>query len=139
MAGGAAHDEYRSREEGFLVTFKIEETASNIAWASGVNSPVSPRIATLRPNSRRFVLARQGRLALQRRGPRWRMEEKSIEEMTDRGAVAARAPPLRSCGRARRHFEGGSTGWAIVFTIDEGPRTYIEENHVRGTPAPRLR
>jgi outer membrane protein insertion porin family len=121
----AALTEYDPEKKGFLVTFKIEEGQQYRVAAVNFQSS----IATLDPNSlRSFSRVNVGSL--------YNAEalEKSIEEMqieaSRRGYAFAIVRP-----RGDRNFENHTV--AIVFTIDEGPRTYIERINVRGNTRTR--
>ncbi len=121
----AALSEYDPEKKGFLVTFKIEEGQQY--RVASVNFQTS--IATLDPNSlRSFSRVNVGSL--------YNAEalEKSIEEMqieaSRRGYAFAIVRP-----RGDRNFENHTV--SIVFTIDEGPRTYIERINVRGNTRTR--
>jgi len=121
----AALTEYDPEKKGFLVTFKIEEGQQY--RVASVNFQTS--IATLDPNSlRSFSRVNVGSL--------YNAEalEKSIEEMqieaSRRGYAFAIVRP-----RGDRNFENHTV--AIVFTVDEGPRTYIERINIRGNTRTR--
>ena len=121
----AALSEYDPEKKGFLVTFKIEEGQQY--RVASVNFQTS--IATLDPNSlRSFSRVNVGSL--------YNAEalEKSIEEMqieaSRRGYAFAIVRP-----RGDRNFENHTV--SIVFTVDEGPRTYIERINVRGNTRTR--
>jgi outer membrane protein insertion porin family len=121
----AALTEYDPEKKGFLVTFKIEEGQQY--RVASVNFQSS--IATLDPNSlRSFSRVNVGSL--------YNAEalEKSIEEMqieaSRRGYAFAIVRP-----RGDRNFENHTV--AIVFTIDDGPRTYIERINIRGNTRTR--
>jgi outer membrane protein insertion porin family len=121
----AALTEYDPERKGFLVTFKIEEGQQYRVAAVNFQSS----IATLDPNSlRSFSRVNVGSL--------YNAEalEKSIEEMqieaSRRGYAFAIVRP-----RGDRNFENHTV--AIVFTIDEGPRTYIERINIRGNTRTR--
>jgi outer membrane protein insertion porin family len=121
----AALSEYDPEKKGFLVTFKIEEGQQY--RVASVNFQTS--IATLDPNSlRSFSRVNVGSL--------YNAEalEKSIEEMqieaSRRGYAFAIVRPRGDC-----NFENHTV--SIVFTVDEGPRTYIERINVRGNTRTR--
>jgi outer membrane protein insertion porin family len=121
----AALTEYDPQKKGFLVTFKIEEGQQY--RVASVNFQSS--IAALDGN----VLARHSRVRV---GSLYNAEalEKSVEEMqieaSRRGFAFAIVKP-----RGDRNFETHTV--TIVFTIDEGPRTYIERINVRGNTRTR--
>jgi outer membrane protein insertion porin family len=121
----AALTEYDPEKKGFLVTFKIEEGQQY--RVASVNFQSS--IATLDPNSlRSFSRVDVGSL--------YNAEalEKSIEDMqieaSRRGYAFAIVRP-----RGDRNFEQHTV--SIVFTVDEGPRTYIERINIRGNTRTR--
>ena len=121
----AALTEYDPQRKGFLVTFKIEEGQQY--RVASVNFQSS--IATLDGNS----LARFSRVSV---GSLYNAEalEKSVEEMqieaSRRGYAFAVVRP-----RGDRNFEAHTV--SIVFTIDEGPRTYIERINMRNNTRTR--
>jgi outer membrane protein insertion porin family len=121
----AALTEYDPDKKGFLVTFKIEEgqqyRVSSVTFQSS--------IATLDGNALRdFSHVNVGSL--------YNAEalEKSVEEMqieaSRRGYAFAVVRP-----RGDRNFDAHTV--SIVFSIDEGPRTYIERINVRGNTRTR--
>src|SRR6202048_5073095 len=121
----AALTEYDPERKGFLVTFKIEEGQQYRVAAVDFNSS----IATLDGNalssfSRVYVGSLYNAEAL----------EKSVEEMqieaSRRGYAFAIVRP-----RGDRNFEQHTV--SIVFTVDEGPRTYIERINIRGNTRTR--
>src|ERR1700733_10583734 len=121
----AALTEYDPQRKGFMVTFKIEEGQQY--RVASVNFQSS--IASLDGNS----LARFSRVHV---GSLYNAEalEKSVEEMqieaSRRGYAFAIVRP-----RGDRNFEAHTV--SIVFTIDEGPRTYIERINVRNNTRTR--
>src|SRR3977135_3564481 len=121
----AALTEYDPERKGFLVTFKIEEGQQYRVGSVDFQSS----IGTLDGNSlRRFSRVNVGSL--------YNAEalEKSIEEMqieaSRRGYAFAIVRP-----RGDRNFEAHTV--SIVFTIDEGPRTYIERINIRNNTRTR--
>src|ERR1700726_1951962 len=121
----AALTEYDPERKGFLVTFKIEEGQQYRVAAVDFQSS----IATLNGNDlRSFSRVNIGSL--------YNAEalEKSVEEMqieaSRRGYAFAIVRP-----RGDRNFDNRTV--SIVFSIDEGPRTYIERINVRGNTRTR--
>src|SRR6202051_3416851 len=121
----AALTEYDPQRKGFLVTFKIEEGQQyRVATVNFQSS-----IPALDGN----VLSRFSRVNV---GSLYNAEalEKSVEEMqieaSRRGFAFAVVRP-----RGDRNFENRTV--SIVFSIDEGPRTYIERINVRGNTRTR--
>src|SRR5665213_3519328 len=121
----AALTEYDPSRHGFLVTFKIEEGQQYRVAAVNFQSS----IANFNGNS----LAYLSRVSV---GSLYNAEalEKSVEEMqieaSRRGYAFAIVRP-----RGDRNFESHTV--SIVFTIDEGPRTYIERINVRNNTRTR--
>ena len=121
----AALTEYDPSRKGFLVTFKIEEgqpyRVASVTYQSS--------IATFNGNT----LSSFSRVSV---GSTYNAEalEKSVEEMqiecSRRGYAFALVRP-----RGDRDFETHTV--SIVYTIDEGPRTYIERINVRGNTRTR--
>src|SRR5450631_1226198 len=121
----AALTEYDPSRKGFLVTFKIEEgqpyRVASVTYQSS--------IATFNGNT----LSSFSRVSV---GSMYNAEalEKSVEEMqiecSRRGYAFALVRP-----RGDRDFETHTV--SIVFTIDEGPRTYIERINVRNNTRTR--
>ena len=121
----AALTEYDPSRRGFLVTFKIEEgqpyRVASVTYQSS--------IATFNGNT----LSSFSRVSV---GSTYNAEalEKSVEEMqiecSRRGYAFALVRP-----RGDRDFETHTV--SIVYTIDEGPRTYIERINVRGNTRTR--
>jgi outer membrane protein insertion porin family len=121
----AALTEYDPERKGFLVTFKIEEGLPyRVASVTFQSSIATFDGNTLRSFSRVNVGSVYNAEAL----------EKSVEEMqieaSRRGYAFAIVRP-----RGDRDFETHTV--SIVFTIDEGPRTYIERINVRGNTRTR--
>ncbi len=123
----AALTEYDPDKKGFLVTFKIEEGQQyRVASVDFQTSSIAdPRYGnSLRSFSRVSVGSVYNAEAL----------EKSVEEMqieaSRRGYAFAVVRP-----RGDRNFEAHTV--SIVFSIDEGPRTYIERINVRGNTRTR--
>ena len=121
----AALTEYDPDRKGFLVTFKIEEGAQyrvgSVQFASS--------IANFDGNALR-AYSRVGIGAL------YNVEavEKSVEEMqieaSRRGYAFAVVRP-----RGDRNFDAHTV--SVVFSIEEGPRTYIERINIRGNTRTR--
>jgi len=121
----AALTEYDPEKKGFLVTFKIEEGQQYRIGSVEFQSSIS----TLDGNSlRSFSHVGVGSL--------YNVEqvEKSVEEMqieaSRRGYAFAVVRP-----RGDRNFDARTV--SLVFSIDEGPRTYIERITVRGNTRTR--
>jgi outer membrane protein insertion porin family len=121
----AALTEYDPEKKGFLVTFKIEEGQQY-------------RVATVKyestiPNFDPNALSNFSRVYV---GSLYNAEalEKSVEEMqieaSRRGYAFAVVHP-----RGDRNFEAHTV--SIVFSIDEGPRTYIERINIIGNSRTR--
>jgi len=121
----AALSEYDPERKGFLVTFKIEEGQQyRVASVDFQTSIGTFDAKALRSFSRVNVGSLYNAEAL----------EKSVEEMqieaSRRGYAFAIVRP-----RGDRNFEQHTV--SIVFSIDEGPRTYIERINVRGNTRTR--
>jgi outer membrane protein insertion porin family len=121
----AALTEYDPERKGFLVTFKIEEGQQYRVATVNFHSSIGTLDAnTLRSYSRVDVGSLYNAEAL----------EKSVEEMqieaSRRGYAFAIVRP-----QGDRNFEAHTV--SITFTIDEGPRTYIERINVRGNTRTR--
>jgi outer membrane protein insertion porin family len=121
----AALTEYDPDKKGFLVTFKIEEGQQYRVGSVSFQSSIATLDGNaLRDFSRVNVGALYNAEAL----------EKSVEEMqieaSRRGYAFAIVRP-----RGDRNFEAHTV--SIVFSIDEGPRTYIERINVRGNTRTR--
>jgi outer membrane protein insertion porin family len=121
----AALTEYDPERKGFLVTFKIEEGQQYRVASVDFQSS----IGTLDGNSLRSY----SRVGV---GSLYNAEavEKSVEEMqieaSRRGYAFAIVRP-----RGDRNFEAHTV--SIVFTVDEGPRTYIERINIRNNTRTR--
>jgi outer membrane protein insertion porin family len=121
----AALTEYDPERKGFMVTFKIEEgqqyRVGSVDFQSG--------IPTLDGNALRSY----SRVGV---GSLYNVEavEKSVEEMqieaSRRGHAFAIVRP-----RGDRNFDAHTV--SVVFSIEEGPRTYIERINVRGNTRTR--
>jgi len=121
----AALSEYDPERKGFMVTFKIEEGQQyRVASVDFQTSIGTFDAKALRSYSRVYVGSLYNAEAL----------EKSVEEMqieaSRRGYAFAIVRP-----RGDRNFEAHTV--SIVFSIDEGPRTYIERINVRGNTRTR--
>lgn len=121
----AALTEYDPQRKGFLVTFKIEEGQQYRVAAVNFQSSIGTLDGnSLSSFSRVYVGSVYNAEAL----------EKSVEEMqieaSRRGYAFAVVRP-----RGDRNFEAHTV--SITFTIDEGPRTYIERINVRGNTRTR--
>src|SRR4051812_36153342 len=121
----AALTEYDPERKGFLVTFKIEEGQQyRVASVDFQTSISTLDVAGLRSFSRVGVGGLYNAEAL----------EKSVEEMqieaSRRGYAFAIVRP-----RGDRNFEQHTV--SIVFSVDEGPRTYIERINIRGNTRTR--
>jgi outer membrane protein insertion porin family len=121
----AALTEYDPDRKGFLVTFKIEEGQQYRVGSVDFQSSIANLdIATLRAYSRVGVGSLYNVEAL----------EKSVEEMqieaSRRGYAFAVVRP-----RGDRNFEAHTV--SVIFSIEEGPRTYIERINVRGNTRTR--
>ncbi|THD70119.1 MAG: outer membrane protein assembly factor BamA, partial [Bradyrhizobium sp.] len=121
----AALTEYDPERKGFLVTFKIEEgqqyRVASVNFQSSINTLDGNSLNSF---SRVHVGSLYNAEAL----------EKSVEEMqieaSRRGYAFAIVRP-----RGDRNFEAHTV--SITFTIDEGPRTYIERINIRGNTRTR--
>jgi len=121
----AALTEYDPQRKGFLVTFKIEEgqqyRVASVNYQSSIGALDGNSLSRF---SRVFVGSLYNAEAL----------EKSVEEMqieaSRRGFAFAIVRP-----RGDRNFEAHTV--SIVFTIDEGPRTYIERINIRNNTRTR--
>jgi outer membrane protein insertion porin family len=121
----AALTEYDPERKGFLVTFKIDEGQQyRVASVDFQTSISTLDTASMRGFSRVSVGSLYNAEAL----------EKSVEEMqieaSRRGYAFAVVRP-----RGDRNFEQHTV--SIVFSIDEGPRTYIERINIRGNTRTR--
>jgi outer membrane protein insertion porin family len=116
----AALTEYDPERKGFLVTFKIEEGQQYRVGSVEFQSSI--------PNFDRNALRSFSRIS---GGSLYNVEalEKSVEEMqieaSRRGYAFAVVRP-----RGDRNFEAHTV--SVVFSIEEGPRTYIERINIRG-------
>jgi outer membrane protein insertion porin family len=121
----AALTEYDPERKGFMVTFKIEEgqqyRVGSVDFQSGIPSLDGN---ALRSYSRVGVGALYNVEAV----------EKSVEEMqieaSRRGHAFAIVRP-----RGDRNFDTHTV--SVVFSIEEGPRTYIERINIRGNTRTR--
>jgi outer membrane protein insertion porin family len=121
----AALSEYDPERKGFLVTFKIEEGQQyRVASVDFQTTIGTLDVKALRSFSRVNVGSLYNAEAL----------EKSVEEMqieaSRRGYAFAIVRP-----RGDRNFEAHTV--SIVFSVDEGPRTYIERINIRGNTRTR--
>jgi outer membrane protein insertion porin family len=121
----AALTEYDPQRKGFLVTFKIEEGQQYRVASVNFQSSIGTLDGnTLSSFSRVYIGSLYNAEAL----------EKSVEEMqieaSRRGYAFAIVRP-----RGDRNFEAHTV--SITFTIDEGPRTYIERINIRGNTRTR--
>src|SRR5712675_1239057 len=121
----AALTEYDPQRKGFLVTFKIEEGQQYRVASVNFQSSIGTLDGnTLSSFSRVYVGSLYNAEAL----------EKSVEEMqieaSRRGYAFAIVRP-----RGDRNFEAHTV--SITFSIEEGPRTYIERINVRGNTRTR--
>ena len=121
----AALTEYDPDKKGFLVTFKIEEgqqyRVGSVKYESSIPNFDANTLSTM---SRVYVGSLYNAEAL----------EKSVEEMqieaSRRGYAFAVVHP-----RGDRNFDAHTV--SIVFSVDEGPRTYIERINIRGNSRTR--
>ena len=121
----AALTEYDPDRKGFMVTFKIEEGQQyRVASVDFQSSIPNLDTASLRSYSRVSVGSLYNVEAL----------EKSVEEMqieaSRRGFAFAVVRP-----RGDRNFEAHTV--SVVFSIEEGPRTYVERINIRGNTRTR--
>jgi outer membrane protein insertion porin family len=121
----AALTEYDPDRKGFMVTFKIEEGQQyRVGSVDFQTSIANLDTASLRSYSRVSVGSLYNVEAL----------EKSVEEMqieaSRRGYAFAVVRP-----RGDRNFEAHTV--SVVFSIEEGPRTYIERINIRGNTRTR--
>ena len=121
----AALTEYDPEKKGFNVTFKIEEGSQYRVGTVDFRSSI-PNFdpTTMRDYSRVNV------------GSLYNVEavEKSVEEMQIEASRRGYAFAVVRPG-GDRNFEAHTV--AVVFNIDEGPRTYIERINVRGNTRTR--
>src|SRR5262249_31142546 len=121
----AALTEYDPERKGFLVTFKIEEGQQYRVGSVDFSSSIANLdIATLRSFSRVSVGSVYNVEAL----------EKSVEEMQIEASRRGYAFPVVR-PRGDRNFEAHTV--SVIFSIEEGPRTYIERINVRGNTRTR--
>src|SRR6478609_1871928 len=121
----AALTEYDPDKKGFLVTFKIEEGQQyRVASVDFQTSIATLDTAAMRSFSRVTVGSVYNAEAL----------EKSVEEMQIEASRRGYAFAVVRPG-GDRNFEQHTV--SIVFTVDEGPRTYIERINVRGNTRTR--
>src|SRR5690348_1049515 len=121
----AALTEYDPERKGFLVTFKIEEGQQYRVGSVNFESSIpNLDVASLRSFSRVSVGSIYNVEAL----------EKSVEEMqieaSRRGFAFAVVRP-----RGDRNFDAHTV--SVVFSIEEGPRTYVERINIRGNSRTR--
>jgi outer membrane protein insertion porin family len=116
----AALTEYDPEKKGFLVTFKIEEGSQYRVGAVDFRSSI--------PNFDPTSMRAYSRVNV---GSLYNVEsvEKSVEEMQIEASRRGYAFAVVRPG-GDRNFESHTV--AVVFNIDEGPRTYIERINVRG-------
>ncbi|WP_433995640.1 outer membrane protein assembly factor BamA [Bradyrhizobium tropiciagri] len=121
----AALTEYDPGKKGFLVSFRIEEGQQYRVASVDIKSTIANfDVATLRSYSRVSI------------GSLYNVEqvEKSVEDMqieaSRRGYAFAMVRPAGD-----RNFDAHTV--AIVFNVDEGPRTYIERINIRGNTRTR--
>jgi outer membrane protein insertion porin family len=121
----AALTEYDPARKGFLVTFKIEEGQQYRVGSVGYESTI--------PNFDGNALRSYSHVSV---GSLYNVQEleKSVEEMqieaSRRGYAFAVVKP-----RGDRNFEAHTV--SVVFSIEEGPRTYIERINIRGNTRTR--
>jgi outer membrane protein insertion porin family len=121
----AALTEYDPERKGFLISFKIEEGQQYRVGSVDFQSNVrNLDITSLKSFSRVNVGALYNVEAL----------EKSVEEMqieaSRRGYAFAVVRP-----RGDRNFEAHTV--SVIFSIEEGPRSYIERINIRGNTRTR--
>jgi outer membrane protein insertion porin family len=121
----AALTEYDPEKKGFFITFKIEEGHQyRVASVDFQSSIAALDASSLRKLSRINAGSLYNAEAL----------EKSVEEMqieaSRRGHAFAMVRP-----RGDRNFEASTV--SIVFTVQEGPRNYIERIDIRGNSRTR--
>src|SRR5262245_56737728 len=121
----AALTEYDPERKGFMVTFKIEEGQQYRVGSVGYESTI--------PNFDGNALRSYSHVSV---GSLYNVQEleKSVEEMqieaSRRGYAFAVVKP-----RGDRNFEAHTV--SVVFSIEEGPRTYIERINIRGNTRTR--
>src|ERR1700750_1314336 len=121
----AALTEYDPDRKGFLVTFKIEEGQQYRVGSVDFQSSIANLdVPSLKSYSRVSVGSVYNGEAL----------EKSVEEMqieaSRRGYAFAVVKP-----RGDRNFEAHTV--SVIFSIEEGPRTYLERINIRGNTRTR--
>lgn len=121
----AALTEYDPEKKGFNVTFKIEEGVQYRVGAVDFRSSI--------PNFDPSSLRGYSRVNV---GSLYNVEsvEKSVEEMQIEASRRGYAFAVVRPG-GDRNFEAHTV--AVVFNIDEGPRTYIERINLRGNTRTR--
>jgi outer membrane protein insertion porin family len=121
----AALTEYDPERKGFMVTFKIEEGQQYRVGSVGYESTI--------PNFDGNALRSYSHVSV---GSLYNVQEleKSVEEMqieaSRRGYAFAVVKP-----RGDRNFEAHTV--SVVFSIEEGPRTYVERINIRGNTRTR--
>ncbi|MET0905186.1 MAG: outer membrane protein assembly factor BamA, partial [Tardiphaga sp.] len=121
----AALTEYDPGQKGFLVTFKIEEGQQYRV----ANVDFSSTIPNFDPNSLRSF-SRVGVGALYNAEALEKSVEEMQIEMSRRGYAFAVVRP-----RGDRNFEAHTV--SIGYSVEEGPRVYIERINVRGNTRTR--
>ena len=121
----AALTEYDPEKKGFNVTFKIEEGSQYRVGTVDFRSSI--------PNFDPTTMRNYSRVNV---GALYHVEsvEKSVEEMQIEASRRGYAFAVVRPG-GDRNFEAHTV--AVVFNIDEGPRTYIERINVRGNTRTR--
>ncbi|MEY9600112.1 outer membrane protein insertion porin family [Bradyrhizobium japonicum] len=121
----AALTEYDPEKKGFNVTFKIEEGSQYRVGTVDFRSSI--------PNFDPTTMRNYSRVNV---GVLYNVEsvEKSVEEMQIEASRRGYAFAVVRPG-GDRNFEAHTV--AVVFNIDEGPRTYIERINVRGNTRTR--
>ncbi|AHY50204.1 outer membrane protein [Bradyrhizobium japonicum SEMIA 5079] len=121
----AALTEYDPEKKGFNVTFKIEEGSQYRVGTVDFRSSI--------PNFDPTTMRNYSRVNV---GALYNVEsvEKSVEEMQIEASRRGYAFAVVRPG-GDRNFEAHTV--AVVFNIDEGPRTYIERINVRGNTRTR--
>jgi outer membrane protein insertion porin family len=121
----AALTEYDPEKKGFNVTFKIEEGSQYRVGAIDFRSSI--------PNFDPSSMRNYSRVNV---GSLYNVEsvEKSVEEMQIEASRRGYAFAVVRPG-GDRNFEAHTV--AVVFNIDEGPRTYIERINLRGNTRTR--
>ena len=121
----AALTEYDPERKGFLVTFKIEEGQQYRVGSVDFQSSI--------PGFDGSALRSLSRVSV---GSMYNVEavEKSVEEMQIEASRLGYAFALVR-PRGDRNFDTHTV--AVVFAVDEGPRTYIERINVKGNTRTR--